>query len=425
LTIVRLRGRPLLACSAAFSCLLVWPAGAVAGEKVLTFVTDPITVPGYGVSQATQLVDSPREDGYVIGVSAEVIDEAGNVQEDDEIMLHHVVIGRIGVRDYTCPGLPAERFYAEGEERTRLVLPPGFGYPNRGTDRWGLLYMLMNHRKATLKGRVRYTVRYVTGEELTPVKPVWLDIENCGSSEFDVPGTGRRGSTYRRTTDFVMPESGTFVAGGGHLHGGGVRLELRNETCRTIPFTSLPTWGGPEPKPLLHEPGPAKMSSFVSPLGIPVAAGDRLRLAAVYDNGRLHTRAMGIMVLFLVPSAATGCKPTPTLTVDLGTPAAPPAISIPFPRPPSGRLVRNPSSTWVGDFRYGYERVSLRRNTTFTWRFVGSVEHDVTVIGGPIGFSSPRTSRGTFRHRFTRPGTYRIFCSLHPSRMVQRVTVRR
>ena len=127
--------------------------------------------------------------------------------------------------------------------------------------------MLMNHKQQRLNGFIRYTVRYVTGEALTPVKPVWLDVRNCTGGidpVFDVPGGGKRFSTFTKTADFTMPESGRLISGGGHLHGGGVRLELRNATCGTVPFTSRPTWGGPKPKPLLHEPGPTKMSSFRS-----------------------------------------------------------------------------------------------------------------------------------------------------------------
>jgi plastocyanin len=90
---------------------------------------------------------------------------------------------------------------------------------------------------------------------------------------------------------------------------------------------------------------------------------------------------------------------------------------------PSGPLVRT-RSTWVGDYRYGVQRVLLRRGTTFTWRFVGQVAHDVTLATGPVGFASPSMVRGTYRYRFTRPGVYRLFCSLHPARMTQIVTVR-
>ncbi len=404
---------------------LAGPAVASAAEQTLTFTTGPISVEAYGVAQQPLLAQSPKVDGYVVGMDAEVVDAAGNVQGRDKVMLHHIVFAKVGTRDLTC-GTPAERFFAEGEERLALKLPAGHGYPNRATDVWGLLYMLMNHKPQRLNGYIRYTVRYVTGEQLIPVKPLWLDVRNCAGADpvFDVPGGGRQFSTFTKTTDFVMPESGRLVSGGGHLHGGGLRLELRNETCATVPFQSLPTWGGPLPRPALHEPGPTKMSQFTSAEGIPVAQGDRLRLAAVYENSRLHTRAMGIMLLYLAPAEVRGCGPTPPLDVDLGSPSTPSLFSMPLPRAPRGAIVRNARSTWVGDFRYGAERLELRRGSTFTWRFIGGFQHDVTVIGGPVGFSAPWTLAGSYEHRFTRAGTYRLFCSLHPARMVQQITVK-
>jgi plastocyanin len=413
--------RLLLAAAAA---TLALPALAHAEERTLTFTTPAISVEGYGVAQQPMLAESPTIDGYVVGMQAEVVDAQGRVQGRDKVMLHHIVFAKVGVPDYTCGGA-AERFFAEGEERLALSLPRGFGYPNKATDRWGLLYMLMNHKPQRLNGFIRYTVRYVTGEALRPVKPIWLDVRNCTGPDpvFDVPGDGRTFSTFTKTAGFTMPESGRLVSGGGHLHGGGVRVELRNATCGTKPFESRPTWGGPKPKPLLHEPGPTKMSAFRSTTGIPVAKGDRLRLAAVYDNSAPHTRAMGIMLLFLAPEAVSGCGATPALDIDLGRPSAPPAFSMPLPRAPKGTVSRA-TSTFVGDFRYGAERVLLKRGTTFTWRFMGSFQHDVTVVGGPVGFSAPWTQSGVFRHRFTKAGTYRLFCSLHPAKMVQQITVR-
>ena len=414
--------RLLLVATAA---ALAAPSLAHAEERTLTFTTQAISVEGYGVAQAPLFAQSPAVDGYVVGMEAEVVDAAGRVQGRDKVMLHHIVFAKIGVPDYTCGGF-TERFFAEGEERLALSLPRGYGYANKATDRWGLLYMLMNHKPQRLNGFIRYTVRYVTGEALTPVKPVWLDVRNCTGGidpVFDVPGGGKRFSTFTKTGDFTMPESGRLVAGGGHLHGGGVRLELRNATCGTAPFESRPTWGGPKPKPLLHEPGPTKMSSFRATEGIPVAKGQKLRLAAIYDNQAPHTRAMGIMLLFLAPGAVEGCGATPPLEIDLGRPSAPPPFSMPLPRAPKGR-VSTAKSTFVGDFRYGSERVSLKRGTTFTWRFLGQFQHDVTVVGGPEGFSAPWTRTGVFKHRFTKAGTYRLFCSLHPAKMVQQITVR-
>ena len=403
---------------------LAVPGLASATERTLTYTTGPISVEPYGVAQQPLLADSPQRDGYVVGMKAEVVDARGRVQGRDKVMLHHIVFAKVGVPDYTCGG-GAQRFFAEGEERLALSLPEGYGYPNKATDRWGLLYMLMNHEPRRLNGYIRYTVRYVTGRALTPVKPIWLDVRNCTGPDpvFDVPGGGRRFSTFTESTDFTMPESGRLVSGGGHLHGGGLRAELRNASCGRSLFASRPTWGGPKPRPLLHEPGPTKMSSFRSTDGIPVAKGQKLRLRAIYENEAPHTRAMGIMLLFLAPGAVAGCHAAPPLDVDLGRPSAPPPFSMPLPRAPKGR-VSKATSTVVADFAYGAERISLARGTTFTWRFLGAFQHDVTVVGGPVGFSAPWTQRGTFRYRFRKAGTYRLFCSLHPAKMVQQITVR-
>ena len=414
--------RLLLALTAA---ALVAPGSVHAETHTLTFTTAPISVPAYGVVTRPVPAASPKQDGYVVGLTAEVVDAKGRVQGRDRVMLHHIVMAKLGTPDATCGG-SAERFYAEGEERTALRLPPGYGYPNRATDRWYLLYMLMNHKSQALDGYVRYTVTYVTDEKLMPVRPIWLDVRNCTGLDpvFDVPGTGKRSSTFAETKDFVMPEGGRLVAGGGHLHGGGIRLELQNATCGTTPFTSLPTWGGPVPKPILHEPGPTKMSQFTSADGIPVAEGQRLQLRAVYDNGAPHTRAMGIMLLFLAPARVSGCEPTPKLDVELGRPSYPPPFAFPLPRSPAGPLTKDARSSWVGEFRFQHERVSINRGTTFTWTFVGSTFHDVTLVSGPVGFSAPWTLAGTYSRTFTKPGVYNLFCSLHPARMTQQIVVR-
>ena len=398
---------------------------AQAQVKTLTFTVGPISVPAYGVATQPASAPSPKEDGYVVGMKAEIVDAKGVVQGRDKVMLHHIVFGKVGTPDATCGG-GAERFYAEGEERLAFDLPKGYGYPNKGTDRWYLLYMLMNHKPKALDGYVRYTVEYATGEDLAPVKPIWLDVRNCKGLDpsYDVPGTGKRFSASVESTSWVSPQSGRLVAGGGHLHGGGIRLDLVNSTCGKKLFSSVPTWGGPVPRPILHEPGPTKMSQFLSAEGIPVAAGQRLTLNSVYDNGAPHTRAMGIFITYLAPGPVTGCQPTPALTVDRGKPSYPPSFSFPLPKQPSGPLARNVRSSWVGDNRYQYERISIPLGTLFSWNFIGTRQHDVTLVRGPVGFSTPWTLVGTYSRTFTKRGTYELFCSLHPSQMTQKIIVR-
>ncbi len=405
---------------------LCFPAQALAAEQTLVLRSAPIAIGPYEVAQGVQLVDHPFVDGYVVGMSADVVDDSGTVVPIQRVMLHHVVFARIGAGDLTCPS-GAQRFYAAGEERMQLALPAGYGYPNRAAEPWGLLYMLMNHKPVADTVRVQYTVRYVTGEERTPVKPVWLDEHNCSVDPiFSVPGGGKLFSTWTRSTDWTAPESGLIVAAGGHLHGGGLRLELSDVTCGRGLFTSEPTWGLPLIQPVMHEPGPLHMTALSSPEGLPVAAGSRLRLTAVYDNSLPHVRAMGIMILYVAPAPVTGCAPLPQVAPDpLSRPGLPPRITLPLLKIPAGPFANGLAATLVGDFAFGRQRVALRRGTTFTWRFAGSTLHDVTLASGPVGFASPWSPAGArFSFRFTKPGTYRLFCSLHPARMTQVVVVR-
>jgi hypothetical protein len=424
----------LLAAVAVFAAAF-HPGGARAAGQTLVFRSAPITVQGYGVAQNVQLVPSPTVDGYVTAMSADVVDETGASVPITSVMLHHVVFAKFGTPDATCSQfrdysgrpvtVPVERFYGAGEERATLDLPSGYGYPNRGSDRWGLVYMLMNHKPVTRTVYVQYTVRYTTAEALTPVRPYWLDVRNCKADPiFDVPGTGPLFSTVSQSATFTMPESGRIVAAGGHLHGGGVRLELSDDTCGTRLFTSEPTWGLPLVRPVVHEPGPMHMTEVSTAAGIPVGAGDRLLLTAVYENSLPHTRAMGIMLVYVAPGPVTHCAPPPPLPADpLSHPSAPPRVTIPLFKQPVGPW-RRILSTWVGDFAYSAPRVVLRRGSTFRWRFAGPSRHDVTLANGPVGFSSPSVASGSFSFRFTKPGVYRLFCSLHPTQMTQVVTVR-
>ena len=124
---------------ASVAAALAVPALAHAEERTLTFTTAPISVPGYGVAQQPMLAGTGEASTAMsLGMEAEVVDANGKVQGRDKVMLHHIVFAKLGVRDYTCGGQAAERFFAEGEERLALSLPRGFGYANKATDRWGL-----------------------------------------------------------------------------------------------------------------------------------------------------------------------------------------------------------------------------------------------------------------------------------------------
>jgi plastocyanin len=443
---------------------LAFAAPAGAEVTTYTFRYGPITISPYEVKQSVDVGGVPRPDvsGYITGMDVDIVDASGRQIPIRRIMLHHIVFQDLGHADQTCskftlldsrtqvPAL-AERFYAAGEERNVLRLPAGYGYQFKASDPWVMYWMLMNHRPTTQTGYIQYHVTVDTSPDLTPVRPIWLDVRNCRTDPvFTVPGGGRRGSIYSRSTTWTAPQAGRLVAAGGHVHGGGEDLVLSQPDCSGRRLGTLrPAWGLPSHpfynvRPVLHEPGPISMSGFTTQKGIPLAAGEQVRLTANYDDQRLHSRVMGISMAYFAPDVnVTGrCAPLPdditTYRTTLPHRTRPPVYPVPLTgldaaghahtisRPPGPtRHLGSGASVAVGDTWFADPNVALRRGATLRWRFGGRLLHNVTVANGPRGFASVHLDGGRqFSHRFTVPGTYRLFCALHPVAMTETVTVR-
>ena len=461
----------LLVAAAALAGALA-PAAASASqaddEVTVTERTGPVTVDGYAVKQSFLVAPHPKVDGYITKMSVDVVDADGTPVPIQRLMLHHIVFGNVSRPDETCsdivgfdsrlaPGLNAERFYAAGEERAKMNLPAGYGYRMRANDFWGVLYMFMNHRATQDSAYIQYSITYVpdnapSAASMTAVKPYWLDVVNCRADPiYNVKGDGGPGSTDDRSFDLTMPESGRIIAGGGHVHGGAHELTITEPDCgdRTI-AESIPTWGLPDNpfyqvRPVLHEPGPINMSAWGSESGVPIAAGQRLRLNSLYDDSLPHVRVMGISIVYVAPdpsvTPAQGCGPLPGDIVNVGTdqPGRPGPIPYKIPLTgldPSGNAVtiKNPpgklqtlksgSELLVGDHFFLDKNVKIRKGATLNWRFASDDLHNVTLANGPVGLGSENLNddRG-FSKRFNRRGTYRLFCALHPVEMTERVVV--
>jgi plastocyanin len=71
--------------------------------------------------------------------------------------------------------------------------------------------------------------------------------------------------------------------------------------------------------------------------------------------------------------------------------------------------------------------LSVKKGTSVTWTNEDSVGHDVTSTGGPAKFKSGPSGGmaqgATFKHTFTKPGTYKYVCTVHPN-MTGSVTVK-
>ena len=444
----------LLACILLIS-LMAFAGPAGAETQVITKKVGPIQVGPYQVALGGPQAPGgpapkvPNIEGFITRMSVDVVDvNTGKPVPIKRIMLHHIVFFNVG----TAEARRFDPFYGDGEERAKMVLPEGYGYPIHPGEQWGWVWMLMNHQSIADQVQIRYRMTVVTGEELKPVIPLSFDTSNRRQAlVFDVPGGGKPGSVDVRKMERPIPVAGRLVAGLGHVHGGAKGLILSQPACQNRPlYRSKPTWGKKthpfyKVRPVLHEPGPINMSQFTSEKGIPVAAGEVLRLTSRYDNQFPHTRAMGLMVAYLSPDPtvkATRCNKLPRdievlKTKHKGRTKVPPrqiniydwskkgtAVKV---AGPAGSLEFSAGDATVvaDDYRFTAGNLSLPLGSTLTWSFPGDVLHNVTLANGPEGFSSDRlVNGGTFSKTFTRPGNYTFFCELHPVGMIERVIVR-
>ena len=425
---------------------------AVAHERTYTLRYGPVRLGGFETRTPKPMVDTPRRRGFIVGMNAHLVYASGRRVSIRRVMLHHVVfINRSAGRRTTCPGRSGEPFWGTGEERQRLVLPAGYGYPVRAGDSWRMQAMLMSHSLARQRVYVEYRVRMVTGRRLHAVRPLWLRANGCSRHpSYDVDGGGAPGSTHHRSHDWRMPLSGRIVAAGAHLHGGSRGLTISQPRCgdRTL-VRHDPRYGNPTDlvyrlRPVLHEPGPIATGYLMSRRGVPVLRGETLRVTGVYDNARPHPQVMAISHVYVAPDSGVErrCAPLPadrwTLWTRRDGVSEPPAVTVPLNgldrRGRPTEIDRPPGDEWIAgaratvllrNGRFQPANLSIALGGTVSWRWIDPFPHNVLLANGPRNVASPTRSRGG-RHleRFTYPGTYRLFCYLHPLTMHQVIRVR-
>ncbi|MGI9556878.1 MAG: plastocyanin/azurin family copper-binding protein [Solirubrobacterales bacterium] len=437
------------------------PSAVAAAEKTYTYKI-PISVASYEVKQGFLTGPKPDVDGYVTKMETDLVDANGERIPIRRLMLHHIVFLNSANLDTTCERFrfwdnqsifePAgERFYAAGEERAKMRLPDGYGYPIKAGDpNWGIVYMFMNHRAKDDTGFVQYRVTVDDDPAIKPVKPHWLDARNCRADPvYNVPGDGGKASTHVKKTNYLMPASGRIVAGLGHAHGGARKLTITRPKCSNRPVAeSVPTWGKGshsfyEVRPILHEPGPIHMTAFRSQTGIPVRKGEKIRLNSRYENSMPHVRVMGIFVVYVAEDASVAqkCQGLPkdmeTVKTKRKGRKGPIPYEIPLTgfkngkavdvkAPPGGLEDLKGRKLDVVDRVFLQPNVRVDRGTKLKWKFRSQELHNVTLANGPAAVAGPNLDGGrVFERRLREPGTYRFFCSLHPTDMIQRVKVER
>jgi hypothetical protein len=176
--------------------------------------------PGMVTNSITPNLPAPCHGCFVTDIVPSLVYPDGSEANfNNGAMLHHFVLLNPAERDATCPSgffgrfNFGDRFFASGSERSHAHLPNGYGYYN-ASDHWTLIADLMNMTDTPKQVYLQSVIRYrPASAHLKRVRPIWLDINNCGTSEYSIPH-GYSDSEWSWTSDL----SGYIVGIGGHQH---------------------------------------------------------------------------------------------------------------------------------------------------------------------------------------------------------------
>lgn len=216
------------------------------GAERIRFSYGPLEVkPGQNnIEFSAGDVPKPTEDGWITRISPNLIREDGTVPPVDVVHLHHAVWLNTSRQDPTVPRLP-QRLFAAGEEKTIATAPEGYGYRHQADDTWIINYMLHNAFPTDEKLWIVYDLDFIPADapeaaEIREAVPVWMDVQN-GSiyPVFDaIKGEGVDGvftypddaeDPYRGRdpmNEWVVDRPGALLGGAGHLHPGGLTVDL-------------------------------------------------------------------------------------------------------------------------------------------------------------------------------------------------------
>ncbi|HEX8084444.1 MAG TPA: hypothetical protein VF529_09160 [Solirubrobacteraceae bacterium] len=295
------------------------PLLAAAGQNLI--MVGPVTI------------EKPPGDVFTTRVVPDVVLSDGTVPPVERVHMHHAVMLNMSRQDAGSPDLP-ERFYGFAEEKTIGTFPPGYGYRVRPSDVWAINYMLHNGTRANETVFVQYQVDVVdaaspTAQAMKEAHPLWLDVQNGRAYPvFDVKrgagGDGRftypdeaadayAGDPRGRRDEWRVPHDMTLLAGAGHLHPGGLWVDLHAERGgqRAHLFRSDAVYFDPN--------GPVSwdLAMTYTPEGwrAGLKEGDVLRVSSTYDSSRASWyESMGLMLLYYAdePGPDPFVTPPPT-----------------------------------------------------------------------------------------------------------------
>lgn len=183
--------------------------------------------------------EKPAVNGWITRIVPNLVNEDGSIPKSSRVMFHH------GVWINNSAPADSRLFFATGEEKTNVDFPDGYGLRYRASDIWTLNHMVHNLVPDPMTLYVTYTIDFIPDTSpaaagITPVKPIWMDVESGIYPVFDVlrDSGGKDGEfTYPQDADNPYPggfkkneklitKDGVLISTTGHVHTGGLSTNL-------------------------------------------------------------------------------------------------------------------------------------------------------------------------------------------------------
>ncbi len=355
---------------------------AQASETTVTLTWGTYTIPGFSQPAPlyTECTSPPCTNGapykpcydcYITSVTPELEADSDPTAGENWVVanylstpparLHHMVLFNHAYTDPTCAGNElfaalGDRWFASGDERGTLGFPAGYGYyipPSDGlaSNYWNMNVMIHNLSSQQQNFRLRMTFKYhPASDNLKPVRHLWLDQNNCSTSQYQV----NAGYEDDHTSWTVGSAAGTAddIEGkifeiGGHVHDEGTSVSATlmplgsgTETliCASQGGYAAGSTFAPDTITTPNSPGPAHpANALVASPSDPgyqghietmsgcltstmIKPGDMIHLHTQYNADATIPDVMGIMGAWVYDNCPTLTNPTQADILDDGYP---------------------------------------------------------------------------------------------------------
>jgi hypothetical protein len=261
-------------------------------------------------------VQKPCTNCYITGMTARLVgaDRTTTLgHSTGRALLHHMVLANqeAGKIDATCyAGLPfplgllfGQRFFASGDERTPIIMPPGYGYHVGAASTWNLIWEGASSNLEAQNVYYEVTFNWVpdsAAQGFKNIEPIWFDVAQCGFSTFTAPA----GPSTKAWT-WTVNRPGVILNLGGHCHDGCQNIQIRNDTTGELICDSRAGYG--ETPLYIDHHGESHLSSMskcggeaqYAPAGAPISNGQRITITGHYNQATQITDQMGIVMAFV------------------------------------------------------------------------------------------------------------------------------